>query len=297
MSSSAAGTSITHSELLYPLQTEFLCNTGSPSSLFLRVASWLGIAGDSQIQSFRGPFVFLFLGVLSAGLSIASDSALLRIPVKHVKGWAPDEVKCVKVGYMYETNYGPVYLAIAPAICFFGFAAMRSVQRWDKLAGAAKGNRLVFNRAIVAGLILGSFGVTFGSEFMPYRARTGELVWGDYGGLAFGYVQAHAIAKYESGKGIPSPRRVKSADPGLNENTDLIVAEAPNGPVPGELIRWQVFNQCNIVTFRSPERLDFSFPFLMSLISKTFAPDGIFGRATLAKSQFASHTESVFQVK
>jgi hypothetical protein len=194
------------------------------------VAFWLGISGDRQIQSFRGPLVFLFLGVLSAALSIASDSAVIRIPVKHVKGWAPERVKCVKVGYMYESNYGPVYLAIAPTICFFGFAALRSVQRWDKLAKAAKGNRLVFNRAIVAGLILGSFGVTFGSEFMPYRARAGHVVWGDYGGLAFGYVQAHAIGKYESGKGIPAPREVKSPDPGLNENNDLIVAEAPNGP-------------------------------------------------------------------
>ena len=33
-------------------------------------------------------------------------------------------------------------------------------------------------------------------------------------------------------------------------------------PVPGELIRWQVLDQCNIVTFSSPDRLDFSFLFL-----------------------------------
>jgi hypothetical protein len=33
-------------------------------------------------------------------------------------------------------------------------------------------------------------------------------------------------------------------------------------PVPGELIRWQVVDQCNIVTFSSPDRLDFSFRFL-----------------------------------
>ncbi len=32
--------------------------------------------------------------------------------------------------------------------------------------------------------------------------------------------------------------------------------------VPGELIRWQVLDQCNIVTFSSPDRLDFSFLFL-----------------------------------
>jgi hypothetical protein len=33
-------------------------------------------------------------------------------------------------------------------------------------------------------------------------------------------------------------------------------------PVPGELIRWQVLDQCNIATFSSPDRLDFSFLFL-----------------------------------
>ena len=33
-------------------------------------------------------------------------------------------------------------------------------------------------------------------------------------------------------------------------------------PVPGELIRWQVLDLCNIVTFSSPDRLDFSFLFL-----------------------------------
>ena len=32
--------------------------------------------------------------------------------------------------------------------------------------------------------------------------------------------------------------------------------------VPGELIRWQVLNRCNIVTFSSLTRLDFSFLFL-----------------------------------
>jgi hypothetical protein len=33
-------------------------------------------------------------------------------------------------------------------------------------------------------------------------------------------------------------------------------------PVPGELIRWQVFNQCNIVTSSSPDRLDSTLLFL-----------------------------------
>jgi hypothetical protein len=32
--------------------------------------------------------------------------------------------------------------------------------------------------------------------------------------------------------------------------------------VPGELIPWQVLELCNIVTFSSPDRLDFSFLFL-----------------------------------
>jgi type IV secretory pathway VirB2 component (pilin) len=33
-------------------------------------------------------------------------------------------------------------------------------------------------------------------------------------------------------------------------------------PVPGELTRWQVLDLCNLVTFSSPDRLDFSFLFL-----------------------------------
>jgi hypothetical protein len=163
-------------------------------------------------------------------LSIASHSAVVRIPLTNVKGPEDTGVTCIKVGYMYEPNYGLVYLAIAPTICFLGFAALQSIQRWNKLAGAAKGNRLVFNRVVVAGLVLGGFGVTFGSEFMPYKASTGKIIWGDYEGLAFGYVQAHAIADYKVGEPIPAFRKIRSSDPHLNENTNLKVAEPPTGP-------------------------------------------------------------------
>jgi nucleoside-diphosphate-sugar epimerase len=42
---------------------------------------------------------------------------------------------------------------------------------------------------------------------------------------------------------------------------ERVAALARQG-VPGELIRWQVLDLCNIVTFSSPDRLDFSFLFL-----------------------------------
>jgi hypothetical protein len=52
--------------------------------------------------------------------------------------------------------------------------------------------------------------------------------------------------------GVDSERQVS--------NALLIFCEAQ--PVPGELIRWRVLGLCNIVTFSSPDRLDFSFLFL-----------------------------------
>jgi hypothetical protein len=77
--------------------------------------------------------------------------------------------------------------------------------------------------------------------------------------MALGFTASAAASILEPLEAMEASRAVAGAAAG----GEKVISGTGGELVPGELIRWQVFNQCNIVTFRSPDRLDFSFPFLI----------------------------------
>jgi hypothetical protein len=220
----------------YPLLTEF-----RRRSIVARVASWLGISPDSGIKPFRGSIVLFLLGLSCAGLSVLSDAAVLVVPLDNGK-----EKFCAKFGYLYEPNYGPAYLFFAPIIYYLGLTALRQIQASLSLPHLGKANRIVFNRVVIAGLIVGSFGATFGSEFWPRRGDGGRIVWGDFQALAFGWAQAAAVATYEPGPLVNIHRQVDPSDHRLS--VPLQITARPNGPRDGQLPIFFIFLAAALIT-------------------------------------------------
>jgi hypothetical protein len=174
---------------VYPLLSEIL-----PGSRLARAAAFFGISPVSGLSPRRAALVFLVLGVACAALSVIARADVLIVQLK--KGGRD---LCAEFGYLYELDYGLLFVTFAPLICLFGLKALAELQASLSLVSIGAANRKFFNRFVIAGLIAGSFGFTFGTEFFPERGHNGKTVWGAYQDLAFGYVQAAAVANYSIG--------------------------------------------------------------------------------------------------
>jgi len=162
----------------------------------------IGVSAKTGINPTRAAGIFGLFGGGALVLSVLGRAHYVLLSFQK-QGGGPFTLE---VGYLYDLSAGLFFAIVAPVLVGLGF---RFIQQSNiNLSEASElrlttadvltisgANRGLFSSFVLLGLVGGSFGVTFGQEFLPGI--------GDRYNLPFGYIQADAMAKYEPHKALP----------------------------------------------------------------------------------------------
>jgi hypothetical protein len=224
-----------------PLLTEF--DDPQPAHLLLRPArrcvtrffALIGVSVEAGVRPVRAALIYAILGNAALLLSFVGRAHYVQLRFE-----SEGRPFTLELGYLHDVSAGLFFAMVAPFIVGLGLWFVKqshaNLSEMRDLGQIKPGdirvieiaNRKLFNSFVLLGLVVGSFGFTFGQEFLP--------VIGDRYNLPFGYFQADVMATYAPHIPLPAalgPSRAAHLrrEGRFAEPEKVFLMSSPRGPV------------------------------------------------------------------